>query len=143
MPIFDDVRRWVKDRFGSHDENINGTPHHWMRKAQEAFPEYSQAERQRNLEHLRAYATYYYKDHVPAEIRQELTTMEHTAERLNAVDQARVVLEKYGGPPSRETIAESLERSMKERERMREALQPEAQRESVQERESTGYRVRM
>ena len=52
---------------------------------------------------------------VPKEIRDSLQQLDKRAERLSVVDAARDVVIKYGGPPSRATIAESLERSAQER----------------------------
>lgn len=147
MPLLDDVRRWAKDKF-SQDEMIDGTPKEKLREAERALPQLSQSERTRTLEHVQAYATYYYEGHqrerVPAEVRQELAKIEKQVERMNSVDAARETLHRYGGAPTMHTIAESLERSEKEREANRVAVkQPEAQRESLHETETPSYRMRM
>jgi len=52
---------------------------------------------------------------VPPEVRHELRSLHRQVEKLNTVDQAREVLQKYGGPPTKETVADSLERSVRER----------------------------
>lgn len=146
MPLLDDVRRWTKDRFTS-DEFIDGTPKEKLREAERALTQLSQAERLRTMEHIRAYATYYYEGHhrenIPADVRHELERLEKQAQRMNNVDQAREVLHRYGGAPTIHTIAESLERSQKEREATRIAIRPESQREAMQESETPSYRMRM
>jgi hypothetical protein len=72
MPIFDDVRRWAKDKL-SNDEYIDGTPKEKFQQLQGVLPQLSQGERTQNIEHVRAYATYYYEgrhnEAVPTEIR--------------------------------------------------------------------------
>lgn len=148
MPLFDDVRRWVKDRF-TQDDLIDGSPKEKLREAERVLAQLSPAERTRTLEHAQAYATYYYEGHhrerVPPEVQRELTKVEKQVERMNAVDAARETLHRYGGAPTMHTIYESLDRSEKERESQRIAVkQPEAQRESLHEHETaTGYRMKM
>jgi hypothetical protein len=120
MGMLDDARRWVTDRL-SHDEYINGTPKEHMRTVDESLSQLSPNERLRNVAHVRAYSEYYYqgrhRESVPAEVRQQFAEMDRRIERLNAVDAARETLTGYGGPPSRDTVAESIDRSIKERQR--------------------------
>jgi hypothetical protein len=48
-------------------------------------------------------------------VRQDLYDMQRRIERLNRVEAARIRLEELGGPPTRQTIPEALERSLEER----------------------------
>lgn len=136
MPLIDDARRWLKDRLGQ-DEYIDGTPKQHIARIDEALAHLNTAERLRQLDHIRAYSDYYYqgrhKESVPGDVRQQLRTLENRIERLNAVDQARDILQKMGGPPSRQTIADSLDRSMRQRidERRSIRQEPDAPRESL------------
>ena len=118
MALVDHARRWVKDRM-TQDENINGKPRDKIRNLSDAVHHMTPTERKRNLEHVNAYVEYYYQGHhkeaVPHEVRNELRSLNRQVERLNTVDQAREVLQKYGGPPTKETVADSLERSVRER----------------------------
>jgi uncharacterized protein YdiU (UPF0061 family) len=120
MALVEEARRWVKDQF-VQDENVNGRPQGKIRELSDALVHLTPAERKRNVEHLKAYVDYYYQGHhneaVPAEIRQQLGRLDRQVERLNTVDQARQILQKYGGPPTKETVAESLERSARQREK--------------------------
>jgi hypothetical protein len=120
MGMLDNARRWMNDRTTS-DENIQGTPKEKIRELSEALPRLTAEERSRSLEHVKAYTDYYYAGHqreqVPPEIRQQVNAIHKEANRLAVVDQAREVLQKYGGPPTRETLVNSLERSSHQRER--------------------------
>ena len=120
MAIADEIKRWTKDRF-SQDENITTTPTKALRSVEENFSEFSSTERRRNIEHLKAYADLYYQGRhntdVPKELRDSLQQLDKRAERLNAVDTAREVVAKFGGPPSPRTVEESLQRSLQERNR--------------------------
>lgn len=151
MPILDDVRRWVKDRT-TRDEYIEGTPSEKIGQLYQNLSHMTPSERDKGVEHIKAYATYYYKGHhnepIPKEQIQQLYSLERRAHQLNDVDAARETLHRYGGPPTSDTIRESLERSETERQRMRESINPpepqretqvEAARERITEREA--YRV--
>lgn len=120
MAISDELKRWTKDRF-SRDENITVTPAKALKSVDEILSELSSTERRRNIEHLKAYADLYYQGRhnmdLPKDVRDNITQLEKRAERLNVVDIAKDLVTKYGGPPSRQTIAESLERSAQERGR--------------------------
>src|SRR4051794_33155582 len=120
MPVIDNARRWLRDRTTT-DENINGRPQDKIRALYDALVHLTPEERNRNLEHIKAYSDYYFQGHqreqVPAEIKQSYIALSKEASRLNTVDQAREVLFKYGGPPTRETIENSLERSVQQREK--------------------------
>jgi hypothetical protein len=118
MALVEETRRWVKDRL-VEDENVNGRPHAKIRELSDALVHLTPGERKRNVEHLKAYVDYYYQGHhneaVPVAVRHELGRIDRQIERLNTVDQARHILQKYGGPPTKETVAESLQRSALQR----------------------------
>jgi hypothetical protein len=142
MSFIDDTRRWLKDRLSAQDEYIDGTPREKIQTLKDALPGMSAAERVRNLEHVRAYTTNYHlsrhNEAVPRETVQELYQIQRTAEKLSAVDHARSVMDRYGGPPSLQTINDALERSQKERESQR-----EAPREAVAEQQKKGQRLKV
>jgi hypothetical protein len=118
MALLDDARRWIKDRFVT-DEHITMTPKAAIRQLETALPELSAGERQRNIDHLKYYSQSYYQgrhqEPVPAEVNATFAQLEREAARLNLVDRAREVVANYGGPPTRQTIADALERSARER----------------------------
>lgn len=146
MPLLDDARRWMKDRLTT-DEMIHGTPKQHMAMLEDHLVNLTPAERLKEIDRLKAYTTYYYQGHhnesTPADFRQQMRTMDQRVERLNAVDAARETLQKYGGPPSRETIAESLDRSFREREKQAERKSEAIRPEGESERESVGIRMRV
>ena len=119
MGMLDDARRKVKD-WTTSDENIQGSPKAKIKDLSEALPQLTPQERQRNIEHVKAYLDYYYVAHqgekkIPLEVHKEFSKMVEQSNRLTAVENARVVLQQYGGAPSRETIENSLERSAHQR----------------------------
>lgn len=118
MGLNDSMRRWMNDR-RTQDEYIDGTPRSKIRDLAAVLPHIGPDERQSRLEHLRGYINYYYLGHqreaVPMYIGRAFNRMDREATRLSAVDQARAVLQKYGGPPTRLTLEESLERSATQR----------------------------
>lgn len=118
MAISDELKRWAKDRL-SHDEQISIHPTKAITAINDALTNLSSAERKKNIEHAKAYADLYYQGRhnmdVPKEVHQSIQQLERRAERLNVVDHARQVVAAYGGPPTKETVAASLERSAQER----------------------------
>jgi hypothetical protein len=119
MPLLDNMRRWIKDQ-REHDEQITIRPSKSLDVIEQNLLEMNAAERNRSVEHIKAYADLYYQgrhnEAVPVEIRERVHNLETRAIRLNTVDAAREVVAKYGGPPTEATVQESLERSYKERE---------------------------
>lgn len=141
--MFDNARRWVKDQFARQDELIEGTPQHKIRETYATLRDLTPAERTRAVEHVQAYATYYHQgrhnEFVPTDTARAIYELQRFSERLTRVDEARGILERYGGAPSQRTLAESLDRSRKEREELREKpakRERQAQREKVTEQAS-------
>ena len=135
MAVLDDARRWVKDRFVT-DEHITTTPKAALRQLETALPDLSPGERQRNIEHVRHYTDSYYlgrhREAVPREVLATFSELTREATRLNAVDRARELVASYGGPPTRQTLADSLERSARERAlRLENAAAPQRERVSA------------
>lgn len=128
MPMLDEARRRIRDYF-SHDEQITVRPAIAIQEIAANLSSMTAKERSRNVEHIKAYADLYYQgrhnENVPGDVREQLRFLERRTERLNTVDAARAIVEMYGGPPSRETVIESLERSEKERSRDRSVKAPE------------------
>jgi hypothetical protein len=120
MGMLASTRRWMHDRMTS-DENISGTPKEKINDLNQALPQLTPEERSRNLQHLRAYVDYYHWGHqreaVPVATQRSFDALLKEAHRLNAVDQARTILYQHGGPPTRETVTTSLERSSQQREK--------------------------
>ena len=118
MAVLDDVRRWIKDRFVT-DEHVTMAPKAALRQLETALADLSPGERQRNIEHLRYYSDSYYlgrhREAVPREVLVTFSQLTREATRLNTVDRAREFVASYGGPPTRQTVADSLERSARER----------------------------
>lgn len=137
MPsVFDNARRWMKDQLAKPDELIQGTPQQKIRETYETLQGLTPDERTRAVEHVQAYATYYHQgrhnEFVPADTAREIFEMQRYSDRLTRVDQARTILERYGGAPSHRTLTEALERSQKERHSIREKP---AKREGQEQRE--------
>lgn len=142
MAFLDDARRWVRDRFSS-DEYINGTAKEHLANALASLPSMSHKERQHSIDHVTAYSEYYYRHHgevVPGDMRQQLSAAGKRVEQLNALDSAREVLKQYGGPPSKYTVSESLERSAKELAQ-RQRPDRSAQREKREQSQRQSVRV--
>src|SRR4051794_23239301 len=119
MGMLDDARRKMKD-WTTLDEDIQGSPKTKIKEFSAALSQLTPQERQRNVEHVKAYLDYYYVAHqgekkIPAEVHKEFSKIVEQLNRLTAVENARVVLLQYGGPPTRETIENSLERSASQR----------------------------
>ncbi len=114
----EEVKRWAKDRL-SHDEQISIHPNKAISSVNDVLTQLSASERKKNIENVKAYADLYYQGRhnrdVPKEVQQRIDQLEKRAERAHVVDQARQVIAAYGGPPTKETIAASLERSQQER----------------------------
>ena len=114
----EEVKRWAKDRL-SHDEQISIHPSKAITSVNDVLVQLSASERKKNIENVKAYADLYYQGRhnmdVPKEVQQRIEQLEKRAERANVVDQARQTIAAYGGPPTKETIAASLERSRQER----------------------------
>lgn len=138
-----EAKRWLVDRF-SHNEDVTNvrtsTPggaeqgnwemDHPATRLRTVHPKESIAavesdlarltptERSKLIEHVKAYANLYYQGRhnvaVPEDVRARVGALERRAVRLNTVDAAREIVAKYGGPPTRQTVIESLERSQKE-----------------------------
>jgi hypothetical protein len=146
MAVIDDTRRWLKDQFVT-DEHITMTPKKAIRQLETALPDLSPSERARNIDHLRNYADSYYlgrhREAVPREVTATFAQLSKEAARLDIVDRAREVVASYGGPPTRQTIADSLERSAQERAiRLQNAVgssvAPQSERVSGTERSAAG-----
>jgi hypothetical protein len=120
MPLLDSTRRWIRDRT-TDDELIQGKPIDKIESLSRVIVHLASEERQKNLEHLKAYIDYYYQGHhreqVPPETKQAFNNLSKEVSRLNVVDQAREILQQYGGPPTKETIQNSLERSAQQMQR--------------------------
>lgn len=118
MPFLQDTRRWIKDQF-SHDEMITISPKKLLPDIENNLDKLTPKERTRMVQHIQAYSDLYYvgrhKETIPDEVREQLRTLERRTERLNTVDEARRILHQYGGPPTRTTVQDSLDRSYKER----------------------------
>jgi len=118
MALTDSAGRWVKDRL-SDDPDIKETPEKSAKRLAGAIEKLSAEERQKNLQHLRAYSDLYYQGRhnmaVPKEMTEELKRLEERAQRLNTVDRARGVVQQFGGPPSEQSLNEALERSQAQR----------------------------
>ncbi|HEX4772241.1 MAG TPA: hypothetical protein VH351_15500 [Bryobacteraceae bacterium] len=137
MAVLDDARRWIKDQFVT-DEHVTMTPKAALRQLETALVDLSPGERQRNIEHLRHYADSYYlgrhRETVPREVLAAFSELTREATRLNAVDRARELVASYGGPPTRQTLADSLERSARQRAlRLENAAAPQHERVSAVE----------
>lgn len=146
--MFDNARRWINDQFSKPDELIEGTPQQKIQETRETLQGLTPTERTRAIEALQSYATYYHQgrhnEFVPPDTAREIYQMRQYSERLGRVDEAKTVLERYGGAPSQRTLAEALERSQKERESMR--VKPAAVQEKVNQQEKEkvrGARVRL
>jgi hypothetical protein len=119
MGMLDSARRKVRD-WTTSDENIQGSPKTKIKELSAALGNLTPQERERNVEHVKAYLDYYYITHqgekkIPAEMQTAFQQLAEQSNRLTAVENARLVLQQYGGPPTRETIHESLERSAHQR----------------------------
>ncbi len=114
MAATDDLKRWFKDQV-SRDPDLAETPGTIAAKLAPVMDQLSSEERRNNLAHLRAYSDLYYQGRhnmaVPKEMTDQIRQLEQRAQRLETVDQAREIVQSFGGPPSERTIAESLERS--------------------------------
>lgn len=123
MSVLENVGQWVRGKF-SKDPYIDGAPAEKIREAHGALKGLSQDERAHRIEHVNAYATYFYgEDAAPKEIQTQLRALQTRADNLKSVDAAREVLDRYGGPPTQATIDEALQRSEVERQRIRESAQ--------------------
>ena len=118
MGVIDYSRRWLKDQL-THDENIDGTPEEKIKFLTANLKGMTVQERRTQVEHLKAYVDYYYVGHqneaVPPKTKEEMRQLERTAEKMNLLDMALKTLDKFGGPPTRETVLDAVERSYKER----------------------------
>jgi hypothetical protein len=54
---------------------------------------------------------------------QKFVSVQKEIERIDAVDRAREVLNRYGGPPTKKTLQEALERSRRRRGEWNESVQ--------------------
>lgn len=120
MPLLDEARRRIRDYF-SYDEEISVRPSQALRDIEPNLGNMTATERTRAVEHIKAYSDLYYQgrhnERVPEDVSIRLRNLEHHAERLNTVDAARQIVKAYGGPPTRETVLDALDRSYKERHR--------------------------
>jgi hypothetical protein len=118
MPTLSDARRWLKDQF-SHDEQISGSPKPIIREAEKRLDKMNSDERTRTITHLKAYADLYYQgrhnENVPTEVQTKFQEMQQRIDRLNSVDKARQVVQQYGGPPTKQTVLDSLSRTYQQR----------------------------
>ena len=121
MGMLDNARRWMKDRTTS-DENIQGTPKDKIRELQTVLGQMTPPERERNIQHVKAYLDYYYIVHqgekkLPLDQQRDFRHLVEQSNRLSAVELARMVLQQHGGAPTRETIEQSLERPAQQRDK--------------------------
>src|SRR5664279_2236970 len=118
MPLVDNARRWLRDRFAG-DDGITVHPKVGLREVEANLANMTPAERQRNIQHVRAYASLYYQgrhnEFTPDDVVQTINRMDARAQRLDGVDRARQIVNEYGGPPSRQTVMDALDRSHQER----------------------------
>jgi hypothetical protein len=134
MTTYDKLRRWWRD-VRTQDENIKGTPERQIRDLERVFTSLTPDQQQREIDWRRKYANYYYLIHqgerTPQQIHQAFGRLTRAMQDQQLREDARRALHYYGGPPTRETLAESLERSQQEREReMGKYAAPTAQRET-------------
>src|SRR3954447_27007193 len=104
MGFTEEARRWWRDQT-TKDPDIQegGKPEVRVKELDQAFNQLSAVERQDQLNWNKAYAEKYYLKHqraeqVPVALVQSLERLTKEAERLNRVERAEQVLEKYGGP---------------------------------------------
>jgi hypothetical protein len=71
MARSDELKRWIKDRL-SRDEDVTVHPAKALQLVEQAFPDLSATERQRNLDHLKAYADLYYQGRHDMEVPKQL-----------------------------------------------------------------------
>ena len=146
MALTDSAGRWMKDRL-SDDPDIKETPEKSAKRLAGAIEKLSAEERQKNLQHLRAYSDLYYQGRhnmaVPKEMTEELKRLEERAQRLNTVDRARAVVQQFGGPPSEQSLHEALERSQLQRAQVQQrpvSVEPRAAAQQQVRREAAGLR---
>ena len=98
---FEVAKRWVKDQFAS-DPQITQRPKQVLERIEEALPDIQAGQRMQAVEYIKQYANAYYlgrHNHaIPQEVMHRVHELETRARRLDAVDQARAFLEKYGPP---------------------------------------------
>lgn len=146
MPsMFDTARRWINNQIAKPDELIEGTPQQAIRATHETLKGLTPDERTKAIDALQAYATYYHQgrnnEFVPPETARQIYQERQYAERLGRVDEAKAVLERYGGAPFQRTLTDALERSQKERERMQE--KPQEKPEQIEKEKIRGARVKL
>ena len=112
------VGRRIRDAMRRDDE-LRERPEKTLARLNEAVDKLTPADRSSQLEHLRAARDVYFigrhNMQPPYEFRVALAALEKRVERLNTVERAREVLVRFGGPPTKETIQEALDRSASER----------------------------
>src|SRR5690349_14087355 len=101
MGMLDDARRKMRD-WATSDENIQGSPKTKIKELSAALGNLTPQERERNVQHVKAYLDYYYITHqgekkIPLEIQKDFRQMVEQSNRLTAVENARLVLQQYGG----------------------------------------------
>jgi hypothetical protein len=123
MGFTEEARRWWRDQT-TKDPDIRegGRPEVRVKELDQALNQLSAVDRQDQLNWNKAYAEKYYLKHqraeqVPVELVKSLERLTKEAERLNRVERAEQVLEKYGGPPTRQTLEAAIERSLAARQR--------------------------
>src|SRR3954447_15923819 len=123
MGFTEEARRWWRDQT-TKDPDIKqgGRPEVRVKELDQAFNQLSAVDRQDQLNWNKAYAEKYYLKHqraeqVPVALVKSLERLTKETERLNRVERAEQVLEKYGGPPTRQTLEAAIERSMAARQR--------------------------
>jgi hypothetical protein len=122
MALRDNARRWLRDQF-TNDPNIDGTPQEKINELSKSLPHLTPELRKERLEHVQGYTNYYYGVHqgekqVPDAISKQVKELGDEVKRLAVMDEARAILHKYGGPPTRQTIEDSLRRSAEQREKV-------------------------
>ena len=99
---FERITMWVRDRM-TKDPHITETPVKALNRLEKALVSMEPAQRLEAAKGIKHYANYYYvgrhqMDHIPADLKQRVSSFEARIGRLNAVDEARAYLEKHGAP---------------------------------------------
>lgn len=119
MSVSDTIRRFVVDHSTEHyDPWVH--PNESLRELEKSVTKMTPEERLQQLTHVAQNAVGYHLDRhgerrMPLETIQRLNTLEGRIIQMNARDNqiqaARRALEGYGGPPTKNTVAEAVMRS--------------------------------
>lgn len=119
MGLLADCRRSLSDQFMNEEENT-GSPKPHLRKLEANLHTLTPTVRLTEIQFLRSYSEKYYKGFhseatVPSEVAQTFRKLDRQAEKLNVLSAADEVIRRHGGPPTKDTIYEAIDRSEKER----------------------------